>query len=680
MKNWILVITLTLVTLASAQDTKKRAMTTDDGLDIIRVGNVLISPDGKQVFFSQTKPNWKEKRAKTTYYMAPAGGEEFFQYLGEDGGSSFQFSPDGKYLSLKRSVGKSNKKSQVFLMPTSGGEAIQLTKHKSSVGRYKWSADSKKIYFVADEPKTKDEEKRYKAGYDAIIVDEGPNGQRLGRWNNFWVFDLETKNENRITKEDFRIGDFDLSPNGKQILFTARTENRRNQQYLSEIFLYNIEDSSKVQLTKNKVPERGVQWAPDGKTFLYSANSDGEWELKNSKLWTMNPATREKRMITGDFEGNVSNVVWTPDAKSLLFVGRQRTNSNLFRMDLRNYRIRSISQIEGTIRSASYSRDRTTVAYTFQDYDSPADLYISPTRKFKPVQLTDVNPKLKTDLLMAKGSAIQWKSKDGLEIEGVLYLPSDYKEGEKYPLLLHIHGGPAGAFTNSFRHGYHVYAGMGFLQLCPNVRGSSGYSDDLLRGNMNDIGGGDYWDLMTGVDHLIKKGMIDPEKMGVRGWSYGGILGGWTITQTDRFKAASLGAMVSDWTSEYGPGFNHDIRLWYIGGTPWDNPEGYRQKSALTHVKNVTTPTLIIHGMNDRTDTEPQSMMFFTALKDQGKTVRYIKFPREPHGFREQRHQRTRDIEEIKWMQKYVLGKDWTPWERKEEKKDEDKKKDKESK
>ena len=164
-------------------------------------------------------------------------------------------------------------------------------------------------------------------------------------------------------------------------------------------------------------------------------------------------------------------------------------------------------------------------------------------------------------------------------------------------------------------------------------------------------------------------GVADPDHLALRGWSYGGILGGWTITQTERFKAASIGAGVYDWTSEYGPGFNHDVRLWHIGGTPWDNPEGWRGQSALTHAANVTTPTLLIHGTEDRTDTEQQSMMFFTALKDIGKAdVRYIKFPREPHGFREPRHQRVRDVEEIRWMQKYVLGQEWTPWERPQKK------------
>ena len=243
--------------------------------------------------------------------------------------------------------------------------------------------------------------------------------------------------------------------------------------------------------------------------------------------------------------------------------------------------------------------------------------------------------------------------------------------------MLNIHGGPAGVFSNSFRASYHVYAGLGWVALSPNVRGSCCYDDTLREGNTvarNDgIGFGDYQDLMTGVDALIEQGVAEPAHLALRGWSYGGILGGWTVTQTDRFKGASIGAMVSDWTSEYGPGFNHDVRLWYIGGTPWENPEEWRERSALTHVANVTTPTLLLHGMNDRTDTEAQSMMFFQALKDQGKLTRYIRFPREPHGFREPRHQRTRDVEEIRWIQKHVRGIEWTPWERPKDEEDEKK-------
>lgn len=234
----------------------------------------------------------------------------------------------------------------------------------------------------------------------------------------------------------------------------------------------------------------------------------------------------------------------------------------------------------------------------------------------------------------------------------VMYKPAESSMDSSNPFLLHIHGGPAGVFRNSFSPQYHVWAGLGYIQLAPNVRGSTAYGDDFLRGNLNDIGDGDYEDLMTGVDMLIDQNWIDEDKMAVRGWSYGGILGGSTITKTNRFKAASLGAGVYDWSSEFAMGFNHDVRLWYIGEEPWTNPEGYRQRSAATHAENVTTPTLFLHGANDRVDTPEQSLIFFTYLKDIGNTdTRYVYFKREGHGFREPRNQRTRDIEEIKWIQ-----------------------------
>jgi dipeptidyl aminopeptidase/acylaminoacyl peptidase len=669
--------TILLVCIAAtlhAQDSLPRAMTTDDGLNMVSVGDALMSPDGQWVLYSKSELDWKENERKTTYHMIPSEGGEAFQFIGEAGGSSPQFSPDGTYLSFRRSV---DDEQQIFLMRTGGGEALQLTKHETSVASYAWSRDSRTIFFIANEPRSDEEEERHEAGYDAFFVDEGANGQQSGSWNNLWQFSLDTREETRITAEDFRIGSFAIAPDGQTIVFTARYENRRNQRYLSEIFLYDLTDSSQTRLTDNAAPESGLEWSPDGSRFMYSAPSAATWELRQDKIWVMNPETRTSRMVSDAFEGRISNPVWTPDGSSILFTGLHGTNSNLYRIDVADGSLEQLTAVTGSLSARSFSRDRSLMVYTFEDIDTPPDVYVSSTERFEPIRLTEANPWIVSDLKLARGEVIQWNSKDGLDIEGILILPADYPTGTRLPLLLHVHGGPAGVFTNGFRYNYHVWAGLGYAQLLPNVRGSSGYTDELLRGNMNDIGGGDFWDLMTGVDYLIDAGYVDPERMGIRGWSYGGILGGWTITQTNRFKAASLGAMVSDWTSEYGPGFNYDVRLWYIGGTPWETPERYRSMSALTHVANVQTPTLLMHGINDRTDTEQQSMMFFAALKDQGKTVRYIKFPREPHGFREPRHQRTRDIEEIRWIQKHVLGVDWVPWERedKEPKADEDEEK-----
>ena len=660
MRNLTLLIVFVLAVPVAGQE--RRAMTTDDGLDMVQVGGAMISPDGSWVLFSKSELNWEENERETTWWRVSAEGGEPYRYIGDDGGGNFQFSPDGSRLAFTRSV---DDESQLFLLPTTGGEAVQLSEHETSIGSYAWSEDGSKIIFVATEPRTEEEEEAREAGYDAIFVDEGPNGQQSGNWNNLWLIEVESGAERRLTDTDHRIGSFSVAPNGDRILFTSRIENRRNQQNLSEIQLLEVEAGTIRQLTDNSAPEGRLSWAPDGRSFAYTARTDGEWELLLDKIWVMDPDGGDRRIVSGAFDGNIGNFVWAPDASAILFSGLHGTNNNLYRINLGSDSIEQITSSVGSLAPSSFSRDRVKMAYVFQDFDTPADIWVGPTDGTGAVQLTDVNPTIIDELVLGQGEVIRWESRDGTEIEGILMLPAEYQSG-MLPLLLHIHGGPAGVFRNSFSASNHVWAGLGYAQLFPNVRGSSGYDDDLLRGNLRDIGSGDYEDLMTGVDELISRGIADPDKLGLRGWSYGGILGGWTITQTDRFKGASVGAMVSDWTSEYGPGFNHDVRLWYIGGTPWDNTDEWRERSALTHVANVTTPTLVLHGINDRTDTEPQSMMFFQALKDQGKITRYIRFPREPHGFQEPRHQRTRDVEEIRWIQKYVRNIEWTPWGRPE--------------
>ena len=660
------------VTLAQEEDAP-RPMTTDDMLDMVSVSPQAMSPDGEWVLFSKRKLDWKGNKFKTEIWMAPTDGGDAFRYLGDDGGSDFRYSPDGKYLTFKRAAGEGKKAtSQLFWMRTSGGEATQLTKHATSIGQYRWSADSSRIFFAAQDKRDKDKQKAIDDGADIIFVDEGPNGQNRSQWSNLWVFSIEEvegeDRERQLTEEQFLVGGFDPSPDGRWIALTARYTNRRNDADKTEIFLLDVDSGEKTRLTENHAPEGGVLWGPDSRRFVYSAGDDQEWLNRNSKLWVMEAELGEHRLLTSNFAGNVSGAAWSPDGSHLVFNGSQGPNSNVFRVDAETGAVEQITDLDGSTRASHWSADRSRFVYTFSDYDTPSDIWIGHADGGTATRITDANPQL-AELQLATMQRQTWASTDGTMIEGLVHLPAGYDESRTYPLMLNIHGGPAGVFSNSFRASYHVYAGLGWVSLSPNVRGSCCYDDTLREGNtvarQDGIGMGDYQDLMTGVDMLIANGVADSDRMALRGWSYGGILGGWTITQTDRFKAASIGAGVYDWTSEYGPGFNNDVRLWHIGGTPWDNPDGYRQQSAFTHVLNITTPTLIIHGMNDTTDTEPQSMMLFNAIKDIGKApVRYLRAPREPHGFREPRHQRQRDIEEIRWMKKHVLGEEWTPWER----------------
>lgn len=658
---------------------EKRAMTVDDALAMKTANSILFHPTQNWIFYGISELNWEKNKRDSTYYKQATDGSDAWQFIGKEGGSSFAFSPKGTWLSFTRSV---DKKRQIFLMRTDGGEAVQLTKHKGGVGAYRWSQDESKIVFTADAQWDKDKEKEFKNGDDAIFVDEGPNGQTSARWRHLWLFDVKSKEETQITKGEIRVGGFDISPDNSRIVYTARTENRRNQGNLSELYLVTTADKLVTRLTENEAPEGNPRWAPNGRDIAYTAVDGSSWELEHDKLWVMNADTRETKEVGKDFEGNLTFWEWAKDSKSILFAAQWRVDDNLYRLELPRGKVKQLTEWEGNFSMGGFNGDQSQFIVYKDNPTSPRDIYLCQTDgSAEPKKLTDLNPGVADTFMLAQTSTITWKSKDGMEIEGMLVLPENYRKGTRIPLMLVIHGGPASNFDRRFNTSDQIYTGMGFAMLKPNVRGSSAYGDKLLRGNMFDIGGGDFEDLMTGVDHLIKEGIADENRLALTGWSYGGILGGWTVTQTNRFKAASVGAMVSDWTSEYGPGFNYDVKLWYIGGTPWENPEEWRNRSALTHVGKVQTPTIILHGMRDTTCTEPQSMMFFAALKDRGVPVRYLRFPREPHGLREPRHQRTRIVEEARWMQKHVLDNpDWEAWPiPSKDKKDDDKEKQTES-
>jgi dipeptidyl aminopeptidase/acylaminoacyl peptidase len=674
MKNRLftcIVFTLVLFCFAFGE-AEKKPFTVDDAINMVSVSNPQISPDGQWILFTKTELKWKDNKRERYLWIVPADGGEAYKYTSGVGDSSPQWSPDGKYLAFFR--GKEEKR-QVWLMRTSGGEAVQLTDHNSAVSSFKWCPDSKNLVFSANDIKSKEEKEKEKKGEDVVYVYEGPNSQyRKGNWSNLWHFCLSSKKEKQITKEKMIVRGFDVSPDGKRIVYVFRNENTRNNANLSEIAMVALDDGKITKLTENKAPEGNPLWAPDGKRIAYAAPDDKEWKLASSKIWIMEVETKKCRLASEKFKGQIRAYRWTPDGNSIVFNGLTKTKGNIFQMDVATGDIKKMTSKEGILRFSSLTADCRKAACTYSDYQTPTDVWAVELQPYSEKKLTDVNPFIK-ERALAEMKIIQWKSNDGLPIEGLLYLPKNYKSNNKLPLVLNIHGGPAGVYTNGFSASYHIFASLGYASLCPNVRGSEGYGDELLRGNINDIGGGDYWDLMSGVDYVIKQGIADPEKLGVRGWSYGGILGGWTLTKTDRFKAAALGAMVSDWISEYGIGFNFDVRLWYIGGTPWDNPEKYREMSSLSFVKNVKTPVILFHGEQDMTCRIAQSMNYFTYLFEMGKPVRFLRFPKEPHGFREPRHQRIRTVEEIAWMQKHIKGIDWKCERPKEEKEEKEKEK-----
>ena len=315
-----------------AQVDSRRPMTVDDRLRFVEIGNVLLSPDGNWVFYSKTGLDWERNGKKTSYYMVAAAGGKATQYIGNAGGESFQFSPDGEYLSFIRPVDNDG---QLFLIPTSGGEAIQYSDHKGGLGSYDWAPNGIQIFFTAEEQLSDEEQKEHDLGAGPVFIDEGPNGKNEGRWENFWVFNIETKQETRITNEGFLTEGFDISPDGNRLVFTARKENLINEPFRSELYLADVRAKKVKRLTDNNSPESNPLWAPDGKTLIYQATKREDfYDLTNGYFWIMNPDTGKKRRIETEFYGRASNMTWMPDGKSVLYNESRKTNQNLFRMEI----------------------------------------------------------------------------------------------------------------------------------------------------------------------------------------------------------------------------------------------------------------------------------------------------------------------------------------------------------
>ncbi len=662
----VLVGTLCASICALADD--KRPMTVDDGLKLKRIGEATISPDGESVFYSVISLDWAENDFAKEYFLYRESSRDSRKFIGKDGGEKFQFSPNGEYIAFLRESAVSRneegedkpEESQIYVMPIDGGEATPVTEHRGGVSRFKWMPDSEGFIFLAGDMETEAIEKERELGDDSYFVDMAPNGKHSSRYNNFWSIGITSKEEQQLSSMQLVASEFDVSPDQSKIVFIGRPDTRTNHPGDAEIYLLSIEDKSVVRLTDNAAPESSVRWSPDGKQIAYRAPHDRTHELRSGYFWILNPESGEVRRLDGQSTGELSTEPsWSDDSRYIIYNEIQGTNTNLHRINVKNGEAQALTTITGTLHALGYSADTNRMVYSQQNFTTPPDLYLGDLRARQTQKITDLNPWVKRSLALSEGELLTWTSKGEMQIEGVYY-PAIGTGTGKSPLIVNIHGGPAGVIENAFRHDFQILAGQGYSILAPNFRGSTGYGDDLLRGLIGEVGDGEFQDVMTGVDFAIAEKNVDPDRMGVRGWSWGGVSTSYLITQTDRFRAASIGAMVGNWAAETGPGFNFDVSLWYIGGTPWDNPEEWAKRSSITHVKDISTPAIIFHGGADETSSVGQSLMFYTAIREIGKVpVKYMNFPREGHGISEPRHRRRLEGAEIAWFKEHIDGKAW---------------------
>lgn len=676
MRKTLVAAALALISLSSPLAQTKRAVTFDDVLNVKAVGGATISPDGSQVLY--TVRQWVAEKdrmeSRTHIWTVAANGSSPARQVtfGEKGDSQPQWSPDGRYLSFvsNRAAGE-DAKAQVYVMRADGGEARRLTDSKESVSSYSWAPDSTRIAYVAHDPRSAEEEANIKRRDDERVF-EGDF-----RYAQVWVIDVtepglkpDAAPATRITSGTAYTvaGAPSWAPDGKRFVFgagvTPMLRDNRRDVYMADLTTKQID-----RLSTNFGSDSSPKWSPDGKSIAWTSEPYTGGPLPDgtapgvtvhSKLMLYDVASKAIKDVSSPaFDTDAGNPVWTAEGNRVVFVAGKRAYNEAFAYDLTTGRYTQLSA-KRTMQGASISKDGRSIALTMDTPDSASEVYLTDPAFQSFRKLTTTNPQL-AELAQGDTEVVTWKGADGLEVEGVLLKPVGFQAGRKYPTLVVAHGGPAGAYVNGFRvgglEGGQVWANKGWAVFYPNPRGSTNYGEKFLQHNINDWGGGDFKDIMTGVDALVARGIADPDKLAHIGWSYGGYMTAWVITQTNRFKAAMVGAGLTNMWSMYGTNDIPSVLISYFGGIP--NAKTlplYLDRSAMSHIDKVTTPTLILHGAQDERVPVGQAQELFRGLKDRGKPTELVFYPREGHGISEYYHQKDRMQRIYDWVTKYTLG------------------------
>ncbi|MCI0525799.1 MAG: S9 family peptidase [Acidobacteria bacterium] len=642
-----------LVVVVSAQT--KRPMTPEDVVSLNRASDPQMSPDARRVAFVVSSWDHDADRFNSDIWLVDEMRQVVRLTSNPKRDDSPRWSPEARRIAfLSERAADADAGAQIFMINPMGGEPVQLTSHKAPIQSFEWSPDGRSIAFIAEEAREKPRTK------PPVVVDEDH------RFAQLWVVDAASREIKQLTRGARHITAFNWSPDGSRIVFTARATPKMMDNHTTEVFvtpasLQNAphDTAQSKQVAKGGGAENQPRFSPDGRWISYLAHADGDPNVGPERIHVVAVAGGEPRVLATDFDGYINSYRWVFDSRRVVFLAALGLDAHLYTMNIADPTPMLMTRNEGVTTAFSMTVDGMNITYVHESPRMATEVALLNARNMIPILLTRLNPQVES-LTLGQVEDVKWNSNDGTEIEGVLVYPVGYQTGKRYPMLTYIHGGPEGAYMKGFNASWsafpQVYAGAGYAVFMPNFRGSSNYGAKFALSNTGLVGKIDYEDILSGVDHLIKIGLADENKLAVAGWSYGGYMSAWIIGHTDRFKCAAFGAGLSNAVSYWGTADIVQQRERLHGGTPWEARKTFDEQSPLNHLTKVKTPALIFHGEKDERVPLGQSLETYRRLKRLGVTTRLVIYPDQGHGITVPGYQLDKAKREFEWIEKHTAG------------------------